>query len=451
VAGAEPPRPQDSRHYNAPIEQEFSALPEAPSTYRWVGVLDGAAYRIEVPQSGWNGTLVMWAHGYLGDIPDLRVSPPFIRRHLIERGYAWAASSYSKNGYDVRAAVEDTNHLALSFVAIARNRHVRLSMPKRFLIAGVSMGGHIAGAAVERETLADAHYKVRYAGALPMCGVMGDTELQSYFAAYHLAAMQVAGMPAPAFPISDWRDVQAAAQAALWTRFPSQTSELGERLKRIAMNLSGGARPFFEEGFADASLQDALWSTGVRDGTVGGVLNGSIADTRKIEYRFGTAPGPLTDEEQAFNAAIVRAMPDPDANRRRHDGLRWVPVLQGDFTVPVLTLHTLGDVYVPVLMEQIYRTRAQAHHRSGLLVQRLIRDIGHCGFTEAEADEAFDDLTSWVAGGPSPPGDDVLMPAELAAPTAGCRFTRNRSSPQDRTDMAQRALLQAHYPPCPAS
>jgi hypothetical protein len=83
------------------------------------------------------------------------------------------------------------------------------------LIAGVSMGGHVAGAAVERETLADAHHKVRYAGALPMCGAMGDTELQSYFAAYHLAAMQVAGMAAPAFPISDWHDVQAAAQAAL--------------------------------------------------------------------------------------------------------------------------------------------------------------------------------------------------------------------------------------------
>jgi hypothetical protein len=102
-------------------------------------------------------------------------------------------------------------------------------------------------------------------------------------------------------------------------------------------------------------------------------------------------------------------------------------------------------------MEQIYRTRAQAHHRDGLLVQRLIRDTGHCGFTEAEGDEAFDDLTSWVAGGPKPPGDDVLAPAELAAPTAGCRFTRNRASPEDRTDIAQRALLQAHYPPCPAS
>jgi hypothetical protein len=110
----------------------------------------------------------------------------------------------------------------------------------------------------------------------------------------------------------------------------------------------------------------------------------------------------------------------------------------------------LGDLYVPILMEQIYRARAQTHHRDGLLVQRLIRDVGHCAFTEAEADEAFDDLTSWVAGGPRPEGDDVLAPATLAAPTAGCRFTRNRSGAYDYVDPKQRAQLQAHYPPCPS-
>jgi hypothetical protein len=216
------------------------------------------------------------------------------------------------------------------------------------------------------------------------------------------------------------------------------------------MNLSGGARPFFAEGYADPSLQENLWSVGGRDGTFDGVLNGSAVDTRRIVYRFGAEPGPTSNEELAFNAGIVRAVPKPDANRRRRDGLRWVPQVQGDFNVPVLTLHTLGDIYVPIVMEQIYSARAQRHHRDGLLVQRVIRDVGHCAFTEAEADEAFDDLTSWVAGGPRPRGDDVLAPATLAAPTAGCRFTRNRSGAFDYTDPKQRAQWQAHYPPCPS-
>jgi pimeloyl-ACP methyl ester carboxylesterase len=447
TGGAELARPQDSRQYVAPIESEFSQLPGSRPTYRWVGVLDGAAYRIEVPQSGWNGSLVMWTHGYLGNVPKLKVGDPLMRQHLIERGYAWAASSYSKNGYDARAGIEDTNQLALAFVELAHARKVILPAPKQYLIVGISMGGHIAAAAVERETLADERHKVHYAGALPMCGVVGDTRLQNYFAAYHLAAMQLAGRPVQAFPIQDWNALKPMIQAALWTNFPAQTTDAGERLKSIYMNLSGGARPFFAEGYADPSLEGNLWSVGGRDGTFDGVLLASMVDTRQIVYRFGTAPGPLSNEELAFNASIVRAVPEPDANRRRRDGLRWVPQVQGDFKVPVLTLHTLGDIYVPIVMEQIYRARAQSHHRDGILVQRVIRDIGHCAFTEAEADEAFDDLTAWVAGGPRPQGDDVA-PAALAAPSSGCRFTRNRSGPYDYTDPKRRAQIQAHYPPC---
>jgi pimeloyl-ACP methyl ester carboxylesterase len=450
LGSVEPARPQDSLHYIAPIEFEFSQLPGSRPTYRWVGILEGTAYRIEVPQSGWNGSLVMWTHGYLGNVLNLQVDDPFLRQHLIERGYAWAASSYSKNGYDVRAGIEDTNQLALAFARLARARQVILPAPKQYLIVGMSMGGHIAAAAVERETLADAHHKVHYAGALSMCGVLGDTELQNYFAAYHLAAMQLAGRPAQAFPIRGWNALRSKIQAQLWSNFPAQTTERGERLKGIAMNLTGGARPFFDEGYADPSLQGILWSVGGRDGTMYGVLIGSVVDTRRIVYRFEAEPGPPSNEDLAFNAGIVRAVPKPDANRRRRDGLRWVPQVQGDFNVPVLTLHTLGDLYVPVVMEQIYRARAQTHHSDGLLVQRLIRDVGHCAFTEAEAEEAFDDLTSWVAGGPRPQGDDVLAPATLAAPTAGCRFTRNRLGAYDSADPKRRAQLQAHYPPCPS-
>jgi hypothetical protein len=36
------------------------------TTSRWAGVLDGAAYQIEVP-ANWNGKLVMYAHGFRGN------------------------------------------------------------------------------------------------------------------------------------------------------------------------------------------------------------------------------------------------------------------------------------------------------------------------------------------------------------------------------------------------
>ena len=75
---------------------------EMSATSRWAGVLEGAAYRIEVPPN-WNGELVMYAHGYAGEGLTLAAVDSSIRRYLIQHGYAWAASSYSKNSYDVRA------------------------------------------------------------------------------------------------------------------------------------------------------------------------------------------------------------------------------------------------------------------------------------------------------------------------------------------------------------
>ena len=48
----------------------------------------------------------------------------------------------------MRAGVEDTNALALAFTQIAAERGQVLPAPRRFFISGISMGGHIAGAAL---------------------------------------------------------------------------------------------------------------------------------------------------------------------------------------------------------------------------------------------------------------------------------------------------------------
>jgi dienelactone hydrolase len=109
---------------------------------RYAGIHGEAAYQIEVPDN-WNGMLVMYAHGYRGEGAILTVGPPSIRNWLIEIGYAWAASSYSANFYDVRAGIEDTNALALAF-----NTLTGKGIPSKIYITGHSMGGHIAAAAI---------------------------------------------------------------------------------------------------------------------------------------------------------------------------------------------------------------------------------------------------------------------------------------------------------------
>ena len=447
---AEQTRPQDARVFT-PLQASlpFDALAGAPESQRWWGVHEGAGYRIEVP-SQWNGKLVMYAHGYAGTGPDLTVSNPAIRRHLLEQGYAWAASSYTKNYYDVRAGVEDTNALALAFNAIAAKNGRPLTAPSKTYIVGVSLGGHVAAAAVDEENIQAARNKVRYHGAVPMCGVLGDTELYDFFAAYQTAAMQLAGMPATAWPPSDWSTMEPAVKGALFTVFPSATTAQGDKLKQVVKNLTGGERPMFDIGFAGPYTNTA-WGTFGRDGKMQGILNDDVVSTERFVYQLDNDAATSADE-QALNSSIYRIKATPDANRPRTDGLRWVPKTNARINVPVVTIHTLGDMYVPFSMEQIYKRRSDALGTSKWLVQRAIRGVAHCDFSIAEQTTAFDAMALWEQKGVKPEGDEILNPAVVSSPNYGCRFTDNTMSvdePASSGIAKTRASLSAAYP-CPA-
>ncbi len=256
--------------------------------------------------------LVMYAHGYAGEGANLSVSPPAIRRHLLSQGYAWAASSYSKNYYDVRAGVEDTNALAIEFVNIARQNGRTLAAPFKTYIMGVSMGGHITAAAVDEENIATAVNRIRYNGAVPMCGVLGDTELFDYFAAYQTAAQVEAGMPATSWPVANWSTIGPQVQAKLFSSFPGGTpngpavpTAQGLRLKQIVQNLTGGTRPLFDFAYAGAAAKHGL-------GRVRPRRQGQRHPERRRACRPRTscsssmATPAISAEEQAYNASIYR-------------------------------------------------------------------------------------------------------------------------------------------------
>ncbi|KQP13275.1 S9 family peptidase [Pseudorhodoferax sp. Leaf267] len=446
-------RLQDSRTSFVPANPTattFDALAAAPgdtvdttTTSRWAGVLGGAAYRVEVP-ANWNGKLVMYAHGYAGEGNTLSITNPAIRRHLIQNGYAWAASSYSKNFYDVRVGVEDTNALALEFNKIATANGRTLAAPTRLYITGHSMGGHITAAAIEKEALEDANHKVRYNGAVPMCGVMGDTELFDYFAGAQLAAQVLAGVPNN--PFTNWAAIRGQVTTTLFTTFPSAPTATGARFLSVVENLTGGDRPLFDLGVAVGGSFSPVWGVFGGDGTVNGILNKSVIDTNRFTYTItGDAAG-----SAALNAAVQKKTADADANRERRDGLRWIPKANGEIGIPVVTLHTLGDLYVPFSMQQIYKRRVVAEGNDRWLVQRAIRGASHCDFTVAEQVEAFDAMINWEQNGVKPAGDDVLTAATVAAPTYGCTYTRNTLGMDDGTTTRQlRAVIAAQTPACP--
>ncbi len=413
----------------AALKLDASDTVDNTTTSRWSGVLGGALYHVEVPQN-WNGKLVMYAHGYRGEGSVLTVDDaPGLRRYLIQNGYAWAASSYSKNFYDVRAGVEDTNALALAFNTIATANGRTLAAPSKVYITGVSMGGHITAAAIEDEAFATAKNKIRYNGAAPMCGVLGDTELFDYFAGAQVTAQVLASVPK--YPFANFSDIAKQVTGALFTDFsayPLQpTFPTGEKFESVVKNLTGGERPVAALGYRYGGTIPVVFGVFGSDGTVNGILNKSVVDTNRFTY---LVDGDATTSTTINNSAL-KITAAADANRLRTDGLRWIPKTNGEFKIPVVSLHTLGDFYVPFSMEQIYQKRVAAKGNSTWLVQRAVRGASHCDFTSAEQAETLDAMLKWEQGGAKPAGDDVVTPATVAAPTYGCTFTRNTLGPDD--------------------
>lgn len=421
----------------APPPQYFvdeAKLPFAPlqglDSQRLWGVHNNAGYRIEVP-ANWNGALVMWAHGERGTGLELTVDDHPLRAYLLANGYAWAASSFSKNDYDPAQGAKDTHALTKLF-------HGLIGKPRRTYITGASMGGHIAAIVAEQ-------WPQSYDGAVPACGVLGDYELFDYYLDFNVSAQTLSGI-GKTFPYGpDYLTTTVpATKAALGPAFPFALNANGQNFKSLVQLRSGGVRPLFEQGwlFWNGVSGDFLFGLGLGDGTLPRQPGVAVQNSDVI-YQFDTSPA-LSVSEEAFNAAVQRLTAGPQA--RHSNGMSNVPPTTGDLRIPMLTLHTLGDLYVPFHMEQEYARRVASKGWAHNLVQRATRDFGHCAFTGPELVTAFGDLVKWVETGVKPAGDDVLDPAAVANPNFGCTFT-DKVSPRLWDTVPALAFLKP--PSCP--
>ncbi|MGE0598014.1 MAG: hypothetical protein AB7J35_12735 [Dehalococcoidia bacterium] len=372
-----------------PGAPEFAPLPGATARF---GYLNGAAYRIEMPVN-WNGDLVLWAHGFHGWGTQLfPVSPPeALREAFVTEGYAWAASSYSHNGWVPGVGAQDTLALKREFARL-------VGAPARTYIVGQSMGGNAVVISLEQ-------FPREYVGGLSLCGAVAGVEWIDYLWAWALAAEFIAGN-APQDAASPF---EADVVAALGT--PGALSPAGAAFEDIIRNLTGGPRPFFEEGFANAfegnfgmALGDPARLTDIS----------RAATTQGIKYQIG--PG-LGFDSATINRSVRRLIGDSTL-RDAATHADSAPTT-GSLGRPLLTLHETGDLTVPMSMEQTYRRKVEASGAGALLVQRLIRSSGHCAFSDGELLRGWEDLRAWVADGARPAGDDVF--GDLA--NAGRTFT----------------------------
>jgi hypothetical protein len=300
-------------------------------------------------------------------------------------------------------------------------------------MTGASMGGHVTAATIE-------HYPHEFVAAMPFCGVLGDARLFDFFNDVNLTAAALTHSPIT-FPLQPPADFAAsyvqlvnAELPLLGSGFaagrPPVLTAVGKEWEAAVEQRSGGTRPGFDSGFAFwtsipslAPLNTVPFHFGIYPGLTGGTIgiaSGNVTSNRFTIYQLDGDPR-LSPAERQLNQDVLRvsrtAFPSRD--------LTGIPLVAGDPRIPVLSLHDIGDLFVPISMEQVYGLRVALHGQSRLFVSRAIRGVGHCDFTLGELQRGFADLVSWVRTKHRPAGDDILDPREVAKPTFGCRFTES--------------------------
>src|SRR6266853_1534887 len=140
-----------------------SALPitASASVNTQTGTLsDGATWLIEVP-TPWNGTLLLYSHGYVvpgSPNPAHDVGDPATRAFLLANGFALAGSSYATTGWAIHEALPDQ-------IAVLDLFDNMVGQPRQTIAWGHSLGGIITAGLIQR-------YPERFDAALPMCGVL---------------------------------------------------------------------------------------------------------------------------------------------------------------------------------------------------------------------------------------------------------------------------------------
>src|SRR6516165_9908077 len=146
---------------------------------------DKATYLIQCPTGNWNGTLLLYSHGYVapgssGGNPATDVGDQATGAFLLANGFALAGSSYATEGWAIQQALPDQ-------IATLDVFDATYGTPARTIAWGHSLGGIITAGLIQ-------DYPNRFNAALPMCGVLSggvatwNTALDAEFAFKELLA-----------------------------------------------------------------------------------------------------------------------------------------------------------------------------------------------------------------------------------------------------------------------
>ncbi|MBC9718766.1 alpha/beta hydrolase [Streptomyces sp. TRM66268-LWL] len=370
--------------------------PAAPPQHFTGTLADGAAWIADVP-ADWNGTLLLFAHGF-GPTVAANAPSPAVRDRLLAEGYALAGSSYDPAGsWWALSSAERDQFATIEAFGRAAGR------PERTISVGQSMGG-LVNAQIARD--ADG----RVDGALGFCGlVAGGIDLSNYQldAEHALARLLLPGEQLKLVDFASPAEATATADRLTAAVKAAQTTPQGRARIALAaayLNLppwhSGATPPPRHDEVAHEEQQYAWLAQGVLNFIEFGryhieqAVGGNPSGTKGVDYARLLAASAHAPQVRALYrtagldlgadlATLTRdahITADPAAVRTAQ---RTSTAGQG-LDVPLLNVHNIADQLVPVEQENAFADRVRAAADAPLLRQAYVARPGHCAFTTAE-------------------------------------------------------------------
>jgi pimeloyl-ACP methyl ester carboxylesterase len=379
----------------------------------------GSIYRICMPTSGYNGMLVVWAHGFQDagtpvSIPeDQLCANGFCIPDIVnDLGFAFATNSYSKTGLAILEGQADILDLVHIFAA-------QEGQPSKIYLVGASEGGAITALSLEQ------HPKVFSAG-LAVCGPVGHFPYQiNYFADARVTFEYFFPGIIPGDPLRPDPELTKT-----WTDFYEHSVKpfvfSPDNRHLLDQWVASAQLPFDPAHYLETveqSVRDVLRYSVVNLNDAAATLGGFPFDNR-VRWYSGS------DDDFRLNVSVQRVAADPAAVAKMHAAYNTTGIL----TRPLITLHTLRDQQVPYFHEQIYDWKTLF---SGSLFTRHLNipidRYGHCNFTRDEALFGFaimllyDGLLDFISGTGSFLTPQELSSFENRARATGLRYRRGGS------------------------
>ena len=332
----------------------------------------------------WNGRLVIYAHGFVPpqaplELPGDELTLPdgtFVPNLFLPQGFAFAASSFHKNGVTIEQGAEDLNKLLQYFKSVISPR----SLEKVF-IAGASEGGLIALQLLE-------HYPGKYDAGLALCAPVGGAPdlirsvydfrvVFDYFFpnVFTFPPNQPGEQPFGAFDVPEtaflfWQTVYIPRIVAALAADPVSTAQLFN-VTKAAIDVTDPASAITT---ALSLLFYSLFSANDQIATAGGIPY----DNRSTTYVGST-------DDAALNAEVERV--ESEVRAQAYARRFYQP--SGNLHAPLVTLHTTLDEVVPFQHEIDYSNLVAQKGKSALLNVIPVPRYGHCNFTAQEIFQAF--------------------------------------------------------------